>query len=84
MLRAVVGAIMSVFVGVLLLWFIYPLLNTSYESVKSQINMTNPVNAQLVAIGNGVYMMLPWVTFIVVAYLIFAYATKNVPFDIGG
>lgn len=82
MIRAVVGAIMATFMGVFLLWFIYPLLNTAYESVKTGIDQSNPVNAQLITIGNGVYSFLPWVTLVVVGYLIFAYATKNVPFDL--
>lgn len=82
MIRAVVGAIMATFMGVFLLWFILPLLNTAYESTKAQVDLSHPTNVTLLTIGDGVYMFLPWVTLIVVGYLIFAYATKNVPFDL--
>lgn len=82
MIRAVVGAIMATFMGVFLLWFLLPLLNTAYESTKTFVDISNPTNATLISIGDGVYMFLPWVTLLVVGYLIFAYATKNVPFDL--
>lgn len=81
MMRAVAGAITSAFLGVFLLWFMLPFLNTAYESTKATVDLSNPTNVTLLAIGDGVYLFLPWITLIVVGYLIFAYATKNVPFD---
>lgn len=82
MIRAVVGAIAATFMGVFLLWFMFPLLNTAKEAVAAQVDTADPTNATLIAIGDGVYSALPFVGLLVTGYLIFAYATKNVPFDL--
>ena len=82
MMREIVGAVMGCFAGILLLWFMLPLLNTAYESVKAQIDLNNPTNVTLLLIGDGVYSILPYVVLIVTGYLIFSYATRNVPFDV--
>jgi len=81
MMREVASAIMAGFVGVLLLWFMLPLLNTAYENVKMNIDVNNPTNQAMLTIGDGIYLMLPFIVFIVVGYLIFAYATRALPTD---
>lgn len=84
MLREVVGAIAAVFVGVILLWFILPMLYTTYESVKTVIDTSDPTTQTLIQLGDGLYLILGFITFIVVGYLVFAYSTRIVPFDYGG
>lgn len=82
MMREVVGAVMAAFVGLLLLWFILPMLNTTYELIKQNVDMTNPTNQTLILLGDGVYSILGYIVIVVVGYLIFAYATRNVPVDL--
>lgn len=81
MMREVVGAIMSCVMGLFLLWFIIPMLNVTYTQTKATVNASDPTNQALFAIGDGVYSIMPFVIFIVVGYLIFAYATRRQPFD---
>ena len=81
MMREVIGAIMSCTMGLFLLWFILPMLNITYTLTKQQVNSTDPTIQQLFNIGDGVYSIMPFVVLIVVAYLIFAYATRREPFD---
>ena len=81
MMREVIGAIMSCVMGLFLLWFILPMLNLSYATTKSIVNGTDPTMQALFAIGDGMYSIMPFVIFIVVGYLIFAYATRREPFD---
>lgn len=84
MMREVAGAIASAFFGVLLLWFMLPMLNTAYEATKATVDLSNPVNQTMITIGDGVYLILPFIVLIVVGYLIFAYATRNLPVDFNG
>lgn len=87
MIREVVGAITAVFVGVILLWFILPMLNVTYETVKATIPaeaQNTPTMQTLFALGDGLYLILGFIVFVVVGYLLFAYATRAVPFDFGG
>jgi hypothetical protein len=87
MIREVVGAITACFVGIILLWFIIPMLNLTYETTLSVLpaNATStPTMQTLIALGDGLFLIIGFITFIVVGYLIFAYATRIVPFDYGG
>lgn len=80
-MREVIGAIMSCVMGLFLLWFILPMLNVTYTQTKATVNATDPTMQALFSIGDGVYSIMPFVIFIVVGYLIFAYATRREPFD---
>ena len=81
MMREVIGAIMSCVMGLFLLWFILPMLNVTYTQTKATVNATDPTMQALFSIGDGIYSIMPFVIFIVVGYLIFAYATRREPFD---
>ena len=81
MMREVVGALMACFGGLLLLWFMLPMLNVSYSMTKSIVNASDPTMQALFQIGDGVYSIMPFTILIVVGYLIFAYATRREPFD---
>lgn len=86
MIREVTGAIAAAFMGIILLWFIIPMLFTSYQTVVSVIpaNVTStPTMQTLLTLGDGLYLILGFISFIVTGYLIFAYATRAVPFDYG-
>lgn len=80
-LRAVVGAIMSIVVGVFLLWYALPMLWTVYTQYTQNLDTSDPYLDQLVTMGNTQFQILGLVAFIVPAYLVFAYATESVPFD---
>ena len=81
MLRAVVGAIMAVFYGVFLSWFVLPMLWTIYTSYTQTLDTSDPYIDRLVTQGNILFTVLGLVAFVVPGYLIFAYATERVPFD---
>jgi len=82
MMREVIGAIMACVMGLYLLWFILPMLNLTYANTKSIVNASDPTMQALFQIGDGVYSIMPFVVFIVIGYLIFAYATRREPFDV--
>lgn len=81
MMREVIGAIMSCVMGLYLLWYILPMLNVTYSQTKATVNASDPTIQALFQIGDGVYSTMPFVIFIVIGYLIFAYATRREPFD---
>jgi len=68
--------------GLYLLWYILPMLYTQYAAVKATVNATNPTIKTMLQLGDGVYLMLPLITILVVGFLIMAYATRREPFDI--
>lgn len=87
MIREVVGAIAACFVGIIMLWFIIPMLNLTYETTISVIppeSLETPTMQTLIQLGDGLFLIIGFITFLVVGYLIFAYATRIVPFDYGG
>lgn len=72
---------MAVTMSIILLWFILPMLNMSYELVKTTVDQDHPTNQILMQLGDGLFIILGFVAFVVAGYMLFAYATRNVPFD---
>jgi type II secretory pathway component PulF len=81
MIRETVGALMAVTMSVILLWFILPMLNVTYEQVKATVDLSHPTTETLVTLGDGMYLILGFIAVLVPGYLIFAYASRIVPFD---
>ena len=81
MARATVGAIMAVFMGVLLLWFALPMLQTVYNQTAEFADLTDPNIERYVNLGNMLFMALSIIAFAVPGYLVFAYATERAPYD---
>lgn len=82
MMREVAGAIFSCFMGVTLLWFMLPMLTVEYEYVKLQVDITDPMIAPMVQLGDGIYQIMPFVIVLVVGFSVLAYATRREPFDV--
>lgn len=84
MISEAVGAVMTVGIVILTLTIIIPMLNTAKVSVFSQVNQSNPTNAQLVAIGDNVFYGIIVMVVIVGGLTVLAYATRRDVNNIGG
>lgn len=63
------------------------MLKLTYDTTLSVIpaNVTStPTMQTLITLGDGLFLIIGFISFIVVGYMIFAYATRAVPFDYGG
>lgn len=75
---------MSIVGGIYLLWFILPQLQTAYTVTKSSVNATNPTTAQIIAIGDSVFIMLGFLTVIVTLFVVILYFVRREPIDVRG
>jgi hypothetical protein len=83
MLREVIGATFTAGIGAIILWLIFPMLNTTKNAVWSGVDETNPVNAQLLALGDTVFMGLIFMVVLVVGFVVIMYAIRRDPFPSG-
>jgi hypothetical protein len=82
-MREVVGAVMAATVGTMLLWLILPTLRLAYNSVSEQIDPTDPVNQQLLDLGDMSFIILGFIVILVVGFVVLSYATRKDPFGSG-
>lgn len=77
MMREVVFGIMAVIILGFLMYFMTPMLTTLKDMGTSSVNMTDPTISNYFEMGDGLYSIVGIVGFGVVAFLLFAYATRN-------
>jgi hypothetical protein len=74
---------MAAAVGTMLLWLILPTLRIAFNSVSDQIDQTDPVNQQLIELGDMTYIILGFIVILVVGFVILSYATRRDPYGAG-
>ena len=79
MMREVVFGIMAIILLGYLLFFITPMMVTMKDFSVQTVNMTDPTIEVYFNMGDGLYAILGLVGFGVIAFLIFAYATRQEP-----
>lgn len=84
MIREAIGATMTIVGAIYLLWFILPQLLTAYTTVKSSVNATHPTTAQIITIGDSVFLMLGFLTVIVALFVVILYFVRREPIDVRG
>lgn len=74
---------MALIMGVMLLWFALPFLQTIYNTItlSPAVDTSDPNIQRLVDMGTVLFWFLGISVFVVTGYLAFAYATHNAPFD---
>jgi hypothetical protein len=82
MWRAILGAIGSATVGIYLLWFIIPILQTAYNSVVQHVDTSDPNIQRTVDLGTILFMSLGGIVIFVTGYTVIAYATERLGRDI--
>lgn len=76
-MREIVFGIMAVIILGYLLYFLTPMIVTLKDSGMQAVNMTDPTISNYFEMGDGLYGILGLVGFGVIAFLLFAYATRN-------
>lgn len=67
---------------VMFLWNYYPLLKTTYTSILSTANVTNPIVANVKIVADEWFLFLPLFVVIVGGMAIFLYLTRVEGYDI--
>ena len=80
-LREIVGASVTCFLIIYMLWFIIPVGKTAYNLELKSINTTSPLVQQLLPITNNWWIIFPLLIVVAGGYTIWQYATNRDAFD---
>lgn len=75
------GATVTVFLIVYMLYFIVPVGKTAYNTEIASINQTTPLMQQILPITNNWWIIFPLLIVIAGGYTIWSYATDRIGFD---
>lgn len=77
MMRAIVGAIIGIFMALYAMYFMYPALSATHTSFNNLVNASDPVIATSYTMGTGLYNVIPLIPFLVGAFVLFSIAIKR-------
>jgi type II secretory pathway component PulF len=80
-IKEIVGASVTVFVIIYMLWFVIPVSKTSYNNELSHLNTTSSLMQQILPITNNWWVIFPLLIVIVGGYTIWQYATNRLAGD---
>lgn len=80
-LREIVGASVTCFLIIYMLWFVIPVGKTAYNTELAAVNKTSPLLQQLLPITNNWWIIFPLLIVIAGGYTIWQYATNQNAFD---
>lgn len=80
-LREIVGATVTVFLIIYMLWFVIPVGKTAYNTELQAVNKTSPLLQQLLPITDNWWVIFPLLIVIAGGYTIWQYATNRSAFD---
>jgi sterol desaturase/sphingolipid hydroxylase (fatty acid hydroxylase superfamily) len=75
-IRAIVGAVVSVFLAIYMYWFVIPVLRTAYTNQIAVINTNSTTMQTLLPIANSWFVILPLLVGLAAGYTIYLYATR--------
>jgi type II secretory pathway component PulF len=75
------GATVTCFLIVYMLWFVIPVGKTAYNTELSVINQTTPLMQTMLPITNNWWIIFPLLIVIAGGYTVFQYATNRDAFD---
>lgn len=80
-LREIVGATVTGFVIVYMLWFVIPITKKSYDLELASVNQTSSLMQTIIPITNNWWVIFPLIIVIAGGYTIWNYATNRDAFD---
>lgn len=80
-LREIVGAVVTGFLIIYMLWFVIPVGKTAYNTEIASMNMTTPLMLQLKPIVDNWWVVFPLLIVVAGGYTIYSYATNRDAFD---
>ena len=80
-MREIIGAGVTVFLIVYMLYFVIPVGKTSYTNLLHSVNTTSPLMQQILPITDNWWIVFPFLIVIAGGYTIYSYATSRSAFD---
>lgn len=80
-LREIMGAVVTAFLIIYMLWFIIPVGKTAYNTETAAMNMTTPLMQQIKPIADNFWIIFPMLIVVAGGYTIWLYATDRNAFD---
>lgn len=77
MLKEIVGASVSVGLLIYMLWFIVPMLKTTYNEILPSVNATNPTMAIVLTVSNNWFAILPLFVLFIGGYTVYLYLSRR-------
>lgn len=81
-LKEIMGATVTVFLIVYMLWFVIPVGKTAYNTEIAAVNQSSPLMQQILPITNNWWVIFPLLIVIAGGWTVFQYATNRDAFDI--
>ena len=78
-MREIVGVITGLFMALYIMYFMYPLLNSTHTNFNILVNSTDPVIAQSYTLGSGFYQIIPLLPLLGGAFILINVALKRDP-----
>lgn len=75
------GAVVTAFLIIYMLWFIIPVGKTAYNTETAAMNMTTPLMQQIKPIADNFWIIFPMLIVVAGGYTIWLYATDRNAFD---
>lgn len=75
-LRAIVGATVTGFIGIYMLWFVIPATRTAYTSELAAVNKTSALMQTIIPITDNWWIIFPFLIILLVGYTIWQYASE--------
>ena len=75
------GAVVTVFVVIYMLWFVIPITKTTYNVELAHLNTTSSLMQTILPITNNWWVIFPLIIAVMGGYTIFLYATSRSAFD---
>jgi len=80
-LKEVVGATVTGFVIIYMLWFVIPVTKTAYNTELAHLNTTSSLMQTIMPITNNWWVIFPLIIVVAGGYTIWQYATNRDAFD---
>ena len=80
-IREILGAVVTGFLIIYMLWFVIPVGKTAYNTELAAINQTSPLMQQILPITNNWWIIFPPLILLAGGYTIWQYFTNRSAFD---
>lgn len=80
-IREIIGAVVTGFLIIYMLWFVIPVGKTAYNTELAAINQTTPLMQQILPITSNWWIIFPMLIVVAGGYTIWQYMTNRNAFD---